>query len=449
MSLTSVQRYVAAVTAAAILVIAAVVYVGGRPSSNELEAALFFAAFGALAHALGYQVSRGTVGSIGFLPFLSAAALVPGGATILAVMLAVAAGETLRKQTLIRGVFNVAQHSLALGLSILSFRALGGKPLLQNSATILDVLPLLALSSVYQTMNKFAVTVVVSLSNGRPIFRPWLTSMKTSFLYDVLAMPLVALFAFAFKSFGPVWSICLALPMLGVRQLYKTNFELEKTNEELLQLMVATIEARDPYTSGHSQRVAEYSRMVSQAAGLGAKAASRVFTAALLHDVGKIYEEFAPILRKPGRLTDEEYGVMKTHAEKGASLVAKVSRFVDLVEPIRSHHEAWDGSGYPNARSGDQIPLWARIIAFADTVDAMTTDRPYREALGTDSVRAEIRIQAGRQFDPRISLALVSDQHWPTMAEAIRRNRVGRSLTPRAMMSVPRHSASRSSVSAS
>src|ERR1035437_419805 len=148
--------------------------------------------------------------------------------------------------------------------------------------------------------------------------------------------------------------------------------------------MVAAIEARDPYTSGHSQRVAEYSRIVAHAAGLGARAAARAHTAALLHDVGKIHEEFAPILRKAGRLDEAEFAIMRLHSEKGAVLVAKVTQFRDLVPAVRSHHEAWDGSGYPDKLTGERIPLWARVITFADTIDAMTTDRPYREALTAD-----------------------------------------------------------------
>ena len=437
-----------AITAAAILVTAVVVLTGGLPSEDGFKAALFFAAFGTLAHALGYQVSKGTIGSIEFLPFLAAAALVPGGASLMAVVFAIAAGETLRKQEPIKFAFNLAQQTLALGLGILAYRALGGQPLLEKTSTM-TVWSLLALCGVYQVTNKFAVAGVLSLSRGRPILQASLKSIRGSVLYDVLAMPLVALFAVAYRAFGPGWSICLALPMLGLRQLYKTNFELVKINEELLQLMVAAIEARDPYTSGHSQRVAEYSKVVSQAAGLGSKAASRVFTAALLHDVGKIHEEFAPILRKPGRLTDAEYAVMKRHAEKGAALVAKVTQFVDLVEPIRGHHEAWDGRGYPDGFAGAEISLWARVIAFADTIDAMTTDRPYRKALTPDAVRAEIQAQAGRQFDPELAAALISEKHWPLMAEAIRRGGATRRPTPMSIEAVPRHSSARRPVVAS
>ena len=219
-------------------------------------------------------------------------------------------------------------------------------------------------------------------------------------------------FAFIYSRFGPELSAALALPMLGMRQLYKTNVALQKINEELLQLMVAAIEARDPYTSGHSQRVSRYARVIAKSAGLGSRATERVMIAALLHDVGKIYEEFAPILRKPGRLTDGEFEVMKTHASRGSALVCKVSHFEDLVPMVQSHHEAWDGRGYPDGVSGDDIPTGARIIALADTIDAMSTSRPYRPALSDAEVRSELKRESGRQFDPRICKALLNDTTW-------------------------------------
>jgi HD-GYP domain-containing protein (c-di-GMP phosphodiesterase class II) len=230
-------------------------------------------------------------------------------------------------------------------------------------------------------------------------------------------------YGFAYVYYRNPWlAFGVALPLFGLRQLYKTNWQLETINEELLQLMVAAIEARDPYTSGHSRRVSEYSKIVARAAGLTKRAIDRVATAALLHDVGKIHEEFAPILRKPGRLTAEEYQVMRTHPEKGAILAAKVTQFRDLVPAIRGHHEAWDGSGYPDRLVGSEIPVSARVIMLADTIDAMTTDRPYREALGVGSVRQELEAYAGRQFDPQITAELISDKYWLLLAESIRAN---------------------------
>jgi hypothetical protein len=268
-------------------------------------------------------------------------------------------------------------------------------------------------------INKLAVSAVVAADKGGKTRSYFLRSMRGSAVYDVFAFPLILLFSVAYREFGPSWSAAFALPMLGLRQLYKQNFALQKINEELLQLMVAAIEARDPYTSGHSQRVQRYARFVATSVGLGSKETERIATAALLHDVGKIHEEFAPILRKTSRLSDEEFRIMTTHPDKGATLVGKVSHFADLVPVIQAHHEAWDGAGYPRKLSHEQIPIGARVIALADTIDAMCSTRPYRAGLSPSVVRAEIAKQSGRQFDPRMCSLLLKDAVWAEMEQEI------------------------------
>jgi putative nucleotidyltransferase with HDIG domain len=204
----------------------------------------------------------------------------------------------------------------------------------------------------------------------------------------------------------------LIAPMIAVRQLYRTTVELSNVTEELLDLMVAAIEARDPYTSGHSQRVAHGSEIIAKALGLTASEVERVTVAALLHDVGKIDERFAPILAKEGRLSPEEWEMMKLHPIRGAELVGKLSSLRDIVAAVRHHHENYDGTGYPDGLKGEEIPLASRIIMFADTLDAITTDRPYRKALGVQEAKAEFVKFRGKQFDPVICDQVVADSTW-------------------------------------
>ena len=181
------------------------------------------------------------------------------------------------------------------------------------------------------------------------------------------------------------------------------NLQLQEELEEKLELMVKAMEARDPYTSGHSRRVAEYAVVIARELRLPPAEIDGVKRAALLHDVGKIYEEFAPLLRKEGRLTPEEMMVMRSHVVRSAQLVATAGRLRGTVESmIRHHHENYDGSGYPDGLAREQIPMGARIIMIADTVDAMTTDRPYRKALPLQRAMEELRKYAGRQFDPKL-----------------------------------------------
>ena len=416
----STKRFIAGTITASVLAVVAVAYLAPGLDRETFEAAGFFALVGILGQTLAYQLPRGGSGNISFIPFLSGLAVRPGLPLVLAVVLAVTCAEILQRRDAHKAVFNVAQYMLAISLAVCVFTLLGGRPI--DSATWQrSALPFAVAYGVFLFVNSMTVSGVMAVSQSRSVLEVWKHNTQGAVRYDFLALPFV--FGFAFVYYRNPWlAFGVALPLFGLRQLYKTNWQLETINEELLQLMVAAIEARDPYTSGHSRRVSEYSKVVARAAGLSKRAADRVATAALLHDVGKIHEEFAPILRKPGRLTPEEFDVMRSHPEKGAALAAKVTQFRDLVPAIRNHHEAWDGSGYPDKLLGEAIPLWARVIMFADTIDAMTTDRPYREALAAESVRQELKTQAGRQFDPRITAELISDKYWLQLAEAIRLN---------------------------
>ncbi len=400
----------------AVVASAALLVVAPLPEARHWEAAGFFTLLGLLASALGYQTSAATSGHIGFLPFLSVALVAPNAAALSTVFISVFGAELIAKRAQLKATFNVAQFVFAQALAIVAFLLMGGESVLDAKPAML---PVVVLVGTFLALNKLAVSTVIAVSSGRDTRSTWLRSMQSSLVYDLLAFPLIYVFAEVYVRGGALVAAALALPMLGVRQLYKTNVALEKMNEELLQLMVAAIEARDPYTSGHSQRVARFARVIARAAGLGTRQTERIAIAALLHDVGKIHEEFAPILRKPGRLTEAEFEIMKSHPEKGARLIGKVTHFADLVPLVEAHHESWQGRGYPKRLKEEEIPLGARIIALADTIDAMSTSRPYRDALGPDSVRAEIAAESGRQFDPALCEAILLPIAWSEVVREI------------------------------
>lgn len=398
-----------AVSALTLLATVQVVRSSAMWDRKDAVAAAFFFAFGLLAQFLGYRRGAGRIGTIAFLPYLSIAALSPNGAALLCVVGSVALTEVISRREPIKVLFNVSQHLLAVALAILAYIAVGGQSLLDSR---LNIVAFIAMFATYMTTNRAVVSGVLSIVNRTSFQRELYVASKSTLVNDVLALPLVLIFAVMYARLGYTWTALLALPMVGVRQLYKTVFDLERINEELLQLMVAAIEARDPYTSGHSQRVARYSRVIARLTGLSVRKVDQIGTAALLHDVGKIHEEFAPILRKPGRLTDPEFEVMKTHSAKGAALVGKVTQFAELVPMVRGHHERWSGRGYPDSLAGDAIPLGARVITIADTLDAMTTIRPYRPPRSRAEVREEIARVAGTQFDPRLCAVLLTDEKW-------------------------------------
>lgn len=372
------------------------------PTWPATRAAILFAALSCVSGLLAYKkAARSEAGSIAFLPMLASVMVAPNWATVLAVGIATTIVEIASRRVPLKATFNVAQAVLWVASAVLVYRYLGGVPLLSDALRV-NYPAFIATLAVFATLNSTAVAGAIAISEHQPFLEVWWSRLRATFVYDLFALPFVYLFALCYVYWGVLGALGFFILALGLRQLYKVNSQLEQTNQELLQLMVAAIEARDPYTSGHSRRVARNARLIAQAIGLRDRQVERVAVAALLHDVGKIHEVFAPILSKPGRLTAEENAIMQTHPIKSEELVRTVSQLSDVVGPIRHHHENWDGTGYPDGLAGESIPVASRIIMFADTIDAMTTDRPYRAALSEAQVRSEFVRLRGRQFDPEI-----------------------------------------------
>lgn len=174
-----------------------------------------------------------------------------------------------------------------------------------------------------------------------------------------------------------------------------------------IKSLAAAIDAKDPYTRGHSDRVARVSLAIAREMKFDRDASERVQIAALLHDVGKIGIEDA-VLRKPDKLTDEEYALIKRHPAMGANIMSPIKQLKQIIPGMRHHHEAVDGSGYPDGLSGEEIPLIARIIAVADTFDAMTSDRLYQKAMDDDFVIKTLMRLSGIRYDPKIVQAFIT-----------------------------------------
>jgi putative nucleotidyltransferase with HDIG domain len=380
-----------------------------------VRAALCFATLSALCELLAYEKpGRQETGSIAFLPLLAAVVVAPSWVSVIALGLANAVVQVVQRRVLFKSVFNVAQTVLAVSIAIFVYRVFRGHSLLEGQLPM-NLVAIVASLVVFVISNTAALKGAISISEGTRFWNLWRETLGVTLLYDLLALPFVYVCALLYVHFGPLGAVAFIFPIIGFRQLNKTNWELQKTNQELLELMVMAIEARDPYTSGHSRRVARNSKLIAEAIGLKDKQVERVRVAALLHDVGKIHEVFAPILSKPGRLTAEENAIMQTHPIKSEELVRTVSQLKDVVAPIRHHHENWDGTGYPDGLVGEGIPIASRIIMFADTIDAMTTDRPYRAALTETQVRAEFVKLRGRQFDPQICDQLLVSAIYPKL----------------------------------
>jgi HD-GYP domain-containing protein (c-di-GMP phosphodiesterase class II) len=192
----------------------------------------------------------------------------------------------------------------------------------------------------------------------------------------------------------------------AVEQLKKAANENNQLFINSVRMLAAAIDAKDPYTRGHSERVARYSIAIGKNLHLPEGEMRNLRISALLHDVGKIGIDDR-ILRKPGALNDEEFELMKQHPAKGAVIMSGVSSLIDIIPGMKYHHEKWSGGGYPDNLQGDQIPMQARIVAIADTFDAMTTNRPYQKAMELGYVVEKIKSFANTRFDPKVVDAFV------------------------------------------
>lgn len=412
------RHYVAAVCVTAAILVALLYGMQPNVSSTEMSAVAVLAALAVVAEMLTFALPRSSVGSIAFIPYLAAVMVVPSWPTVVAATMAKILPEMVQGRQTQKRIFNVAQLTVTLSVAVISFRALGGVGMLSDgldtlsATTVAAGLPALAAFIVAFVVNSVLVQGVISLAIGIRFTQAIRENVLSSVAVDLLASPIVFLFAWVYAQYGAIAAFAVWAPILGFRQLSKTTLELERTNQELLQLMVKSIEARDPYTSGHSRRVEQYAIVIARAMGLPSKDVERVGRAALLHDVGKIYEKYAPILAKPDKLSPDEWVTMQQHPIDGAELVGTMTRLRELIPAIRHHHEKWDGSGYPDAIAEQAIPLEARIIALADTIDAMSSERPYRTGMSAEQVRAEIMRCRGRHFDPQIVDRLFSGGAW-------------------------------------
>jgi putative nucleotidyltransferase with HDIG domain len=230
--------------------------------------------------------------------------------------------------------------------------------------------------------------------------------------------PLVTLLVIAYRDLSPLTVPLFFIPALAAERLFvlyqdqrrladdllSVNDRLARANLSFATALVATLDARDRYTAGHSAAVAIYSRDIAERMGLSDDQQQLVHLCGLVHDIGKIGLP-AGLLEKPGALTLEERRLMETHSEIGERILAKVDDYAEIAAIVRHHHERFDGNGYPDGFAGDEIPLLSRVIAVADAYNAMTSDRPYREAMPSRVARLRLAQAVENQFDTSVVAA--------------------------------------------
>lgn len=378
--------------------------------------------------------------TITFIPLLASVQLFGPPAGIVLMAATGAFGEfVVRRKTPIRGIFNVAQWTVATYLGGWVFSAVGGTAL---EATIRgpsgvaitgQLIPFMLFGVVFLVANHAAVSFVIALSQGLR-FNEVMSQMvghSGAGLNDLLISPIAIAVAFLYLQVGVTGILVVFLPLLFIRHSYLTTSRLREANADLLKALVKAIETRDPYTSGHSLRVSYLARRIAEAIGLPRSSVERIEQAALLHDIGKIESLYTEILSKPDALTPDERLVIQSHVTKGEDLLRNLSSFPeDVILTVRHHHEREDGGGYPDGLVGAEIPIGSRIIAVSDAVDAMLSDRPYRSALSVPDVIQQLREHSGTQFAPTVVDALLTSELIAEYADIMRASRSHGSWDP-------------------
>jgi len=377
---------------------------------------------GVIAQKLSFSMVVGESGnstnSVGYLPLLTTVLLFGPAAAVVYNAVAHAVGDfVLHRKPFIKGAFNVSQHVLAAGLGGIAFYELGGVPAAADGLrvlpdTVISWWPLLVFGFICIAVNHLLVSRVISLATGASfpvVWRQLAGRGGANLVYDLLVSPVAAAIALMGLHFGVGGLAMASLPLLAIRNAYLGQYDLQKANQDLLSALVKAIETRDPYTSGHSVRVAHLAKLTAEAMGLSYQATAEIEQSALVHDVGKIDAVYTEILRKPDQLTDDERETIESHVTKGVELLETMSSVSKtVISNVLHHHERWDGRGYPMQLAGQDIPLGARVITVCDSVDAMLSDRPYRKALDVTTVREELARYSGIQFDPAVVRAILS-----------------------------------------
>src|SRR5450759_967719 len=318
-------------------------------------------------------------------------------------------------------LFNLASTTIAVSLGFGTYHLIGGQGQVLLSVAIA--------STVYFLTNSLSVAAVVAVTEGKSLRKIWHECYLWTFPYYLVGCGVAVLISICSHRFG--WeTTVLALPVVYVifrsYRLYLGRLESEKNHAEqmanlhlrTIEALALAIEAKDHSTHDHLQRVQIYALELGKKVHLDGNQLQALRTASILHDIGKLAVP-EHIISKPGKLTAEEFEKMKIHPVVGAEILDRVQFPFEVVPIVRAHHERWNGTGYPFGLKGEEIPLGARILAVADCLDALASDRQYRRALPLDEAMAVIVAEAGKSYEPRIVTILQENyKEWERLARS-------------------------------
>lgn len=397
------------ITLVTVVAVTAVGTVALRERIPDWRLAIFLGALAFLAECFAFSIPYGGSVSLAFAIEFAAALL--GGPLMGAVVCVCTAAppqDIVAHKPPSRILFNVSQLALSGLTAGLVLRLLGVMPLLLQPSPRLSLRVLVAalIAAVIQALlNMLLVAGAISLSADVPFGRVWRESVSTYSVSFVALALLGIVLAQLLRLAGFAGALLVVVPFAVSRQTFEVYRHMAASYRDTLRSLIAVLEAKDPYTRGHSERVAFYAKEIASELSLAPEAVQTIEFAALLHDIGKVGVSGAT-LTKPEALNSEEFGEVMRHPMNGAQVLEGIDFLVDVIPLIAAHHERIDGSGYPFGLPGSALPQGALILAVADSFDAMTSDRAYRRALTFPEATQEIRGAAGVTFDPAVVDAL-------------------------------------------
>lgn len=314
--------------------------------------------------------------------------------------------EVISRKQWYKVLFNVGQYGLSLFITSLVFHFLKLSPSNIKLDIIRDLPAVLISVMVYYLSNTFFVSVVITLFSDNKFIDVFLNDYKSIAAFYFSNTPISIAASLLYSEQRPYTILILVPSLIMANQTLRWYHSLHIQTVETLNVLADIVDERDTYTYSHSLRVAEYSRKIALELKLSSNIVNEIETAGRVHDVGKITIEDS-ILRKPEKLTEKEYDIIKDHPVVAHRLFKNLKPYKNGAKYVLYHHERIDGKGYPEGIHGTDIPLGARILAVADCYDAMTSDRPYRKALSPRIAVEELVKHSGTQFDPVIVNAFI------------------------------------------
>ncbi|HZK55187.1 MAG TPA: HD domain-containing phosphohydrolase [Desulfosporosinus sp.] len=361
---------------------------------------LIFGILAIASESLPVALPKGGYVTVSYAIFLSSLILFPLGVTLTAMALSglLIVGKAGLEQPLFKRVFNASQYVLSLASAYVAMNFFKPTSLKFNFESLIFYL---VAAAVYLVINITIVSIALGTMFGKSPWSIWISNIRWALPNFMSLIPLGFLLALLYNNYGPLGLLLIFVPLLVSRHSFQLYIDMKENYLNTVEALVQALEAKDTYTSGHSERVGKLAVAMAEEINMNEDKIESLRYAAVLHDVGKIGVSEI-ILNKEGALLDTEWNAIRSHPVIGQTIIKGIKFLFNIGEVVRHHHEHYDGQGYPDGIRGEEIPLESRIISVADTYDAITSDRSYRKGRTHDQAIAELKRVAGSQLDPKL-----------------------------------------------